>query len=118
MTSPSASKKRRNWILAGEIRLLLMASPMASAWGPEIRRMPIPPVPGGVAIAAMVSCAGMLLMLTPGRYYLAAASIRLVMTHCCAIDNTLLITQYKTSPDGKKAKKKVNTNGNAIMTLA
>jgi hypothetical protein len=51
-------------------------------------------------------------------YLVAPASIRLVMIYCCVIDNTLLTTQYKTSPEGKKAKKTEKTNGNAIMILA
>ena len=101
--------------------LLLMASPMARALSPDSRKMPIPPVPGGVAIAAMVSCGGMARMwrwLSPAAGYLAPASMRLVITHCCAMDSTLLTTQYNTSPAGKKAKNMVKTNGSAIIILA
>ena len=47
----------------------------------------------------------------------AARSIVRVMYHCCAIDNTLLTTQYNTNPEGKNAKKNRNTNGSAIITF-
>lgn len=68
-----------------------------------MRNTPIPPVPDGVAMATMVSGgAADIRGQTPG-YLVSPASMRLVITHCWAIDNTLLTTQYNTSPAGKKA---------------
>ena len=41
-----------------------------------------------------------------------------VIFHCCAIDSKLLTTQYKTSPEGKKAKNAVKIIGSICITFA
>ena len=74
--------------------------------------MPMPPRPGGVAAATMVSvrisdlrlAAAARSSASVGAPGAAAASMRRLMFHCCAIDSTVLVTQYSTSPAGKNAK--------------
>ena len=95
---------------------------------PEIRTTPIPPTPGGVAIAAITSLEYAFMwsetqtrygvMSTPKRYFLAAPSIMRVICHCWPIDSKLFTTQYKTSPAGKNRNIPVNTIGIIHMILA
>ena len=40
------------------------------------------------------------------------------MAHCCAIDKILLVSQYKTKPDGKKKNITLNTSGIIHINLA
>lgn len=63
-----------------------MAAAMEAEPGPESRSTPMPPRPGGVAMAAIVSLPGELMVQAP-------RSICRVMTHCCAIDSTLFTSQ-------------------------
>ena len=40
------------------------------------------------------------------------------MDHCCAMDNRLFVTQYSTSPDGKKKNMKAKLKGINHISLA
>ena len=52
-------------------------------------------------------------------YYLAGFFPNiLLICHCCAIDNRLFTTQYKTKPAGKKKNMTENTSGMYIITFA
>ena len=44
--------------------------------------------------------------------------MRVLMTHCCAIDNTLLVIQYNTKPEGKKKNMTLNASGMIHINLA
>src|SRR5262245_54944526 len=55
ITSPAASRKRASTALRGAGAALAIVAPTTAARDPEMRTMPMPPRPGGVAIAAMVS---------------------------------------------------------------
>src|SRR3954463_16285496 len=44
--------------------------------------------------------------------------MRLLITHCCAIDSTLFVTQYSTRPDGKKKNMTENASGMIHIILA
>src|SRR5438128_11912163 len=55
---PRASRKRANVAALGGGRLPMICSAMRVTSGPETRTMPMPPRPGGVATAAIVSRAG------------------------------------------------------------
>ena len=44
--------------------------------------------------------------------------MRVLITHCCAIDNTLLVIQYKTKPDGKKKNITLKAKGMIHINLA
>ena len=44
--------------------------------------------------------------------------MRVLMTHCCAIDNTLLVIQYNTKPAGKKKNMTLNASGMIHIILA
>jgi hypothetical protein len=68
----------------------------------------MPPRPGAVAIAAMMSLGGF-----GGR----PAIIRLIC-HCWAMDRVLLTTQYSTRPAGNHRNMKVKRMGIIIITLA
>jgi len=58
---------------------------------PEMRTMPTPPTPGGVAIAAMVSVATETTMEECD--YFPPRSTRRVITHCWAMERVLFTTQ-------------------------
>ena len=60
--------------------------------GPETRTTPMPPLPGAVAIAAIVSEAGPNVDHALAGLFLAWPMVRLIC-HCCAIDSTLLTSQ-------------------------
>ena len=51
-------------------------------------------------------------------FLLCVFPYRLVIQYCCAIDNRLLTTQYKTRPDGKKKKVMEKTMGKNIIIFA
>ena len=44
--------------------------------------------------------------------------MRVLITHCCAIDKMLLVIQYSTKPDGKKKNITLNTSGMIHIILA
>ena len=44
--------------------------------------------------------------------------MRRLMFHCCAIDSSVLVTQYNTRPDGKNAKVTDMTSGRIMNILA
>ncbi len=44
--------------------------------------------------------------------------MRVLMTHCWAIDSTLLVIQYSTSPEGKKKNITLNASGMNHIILA
>jgi len=69
------------------------AEPIARAFGPEIRTTAIAPTPGAVASAAIVSsCRGGTPLCPVGRYVAVDSRATIVlMRHCCAIDNTVLV---------------------------
>src|ERR1051325_6196023 len=56
---------------------------MAAAWGPDTRTMPMPPLPGGVAMAAMVSVRLICEISAPGR-----DSSHHTVTECAPRDGT------------------------------
>src|SRR4051812_41794843 len=101
-----------------------IATAISIAAGPDTRTMPIPPRPGGVATAAIVSDDGRMLDCSykgratddeskrlhttalPRYRRLAAASAvsrsnTRFMCHCWKICSELLTSQYSTSPAGK-----------------
>ena len=55
ITSPSSSRKRAKRAWRGSGNLPSSCSLICGTVGPDIRTMPTPPRPGGVATAAMVS---------------------------------------------------------------
>ncbi len=44
--------------------------------------------------------------------------MRVLMTHCCAIDKMLLVIQYSTKPDGKKKNITLKMSGMNHINLA
>ena len=44
--------------------------------------------------------------------------MRMLMSHCCAIDNTLLVIQYNTKPAGKKKNITLKASGMIHIILA
>ena len=44
--------------------------------------------------------------------------MRVLMSHCCAIDKTLLVIQYNTKPAGKKKNMTLNARGMIHIILA
>ena len=53
-----------------------------------------------------------------GKLNWGGTPMRVLMIHCCAIDNTLLVIQYKTRPDGKKKNITENAKGMNHINLA
>ena len=78
-----------------------MIAAISGAFGPERRTIPMPPRPGGVAAATMVSVRVMAARAAPRQRLRAlqpffaaiAAPMRRLMFHCCAIDSSVLVTQ-------------------------
>src|SRR5690606_10875295 len=91
--------------------------------GPETRTIPTPLLPGGVAIAQMVSLSACNDMTWPLGNQLAALasnsfSIERVMYHCWSMPSTLLVSQYSTRPAGNQRKNTVITTGMKRIILA
>ena len=61
----------------------------------------MPPRPGGVASAAIVSRVAVSRRPTSSVFCSAATS--LLMRHCCAIDSSVFVSQYSTRPAGNHA---------------
>ena len=82
-----------------------MIAASSGAFGPEMRTIPKPPRPGGVAAATMVSVRVMWAATKASAsavsrhaalqpfFAAIAAPMRRLMFHCCAIDRTVLVTQ-------------------------
>ena len=82
----------------------------------ETRTMPTAPRPGAVAMAAIGSFSEasivkdkgaarppcfVLGQLNFGKLNCGGTPMRLLISHCCAIDSTLFVIQYSTRPAGK-----------------
>ena len=114
---PRASRKRVNVARRAGGSSPRRTVPICGAFGPEMRTMPMPPRPGGVAAATMVSvrvmnrlCRSVRLLPRPAareaprpeagarhrqlaRLAAATASMRRLMFHCWAMESTVLVTQ-------------------------
>jgi hypothetical protein len=97
-----------------------MASAMERARGPLIRTIPTPPIPGGVAMAAMVSP---VVVISATRRVsaptLGGLQLQIARDLPLLRDREQVVDRpVEHQPDGKKAKNTVNTNGRLIMILA
>src|SRR5450830_2139211 len=52
-----------------------------------------------------------------GRWNFGGTPIRVLMSHCCAIDSTLLVIQYSTKPAGKKKNITLKASGMNHISL-
>src|SRR5687768_3349222 len=114
---------------------------MAATEGADTRTMPTAPRPGAVAMAAMGwSWRGSMAVLSNykgqgplqrpllspwrsrylnfGRLNSGGTPMRVLISHCCAIDSTLFVIQYSTRPDGKKKNITENASGMNHISLA
>ena len=113
IASPVASRKDASVAVRAAGVLPVMVRAMRRASGPATLTMPIPPRPGAVAMAAIVS--GRVAGLLMDQF---SRSICRVMTHCCDIDSRLFTSQYSTRPAGKNRKNTVKMIGMNCITFA
>ena len=83
ITEPSSSIKDENSACLGINDLLRSCLEISVTWAPEMRIIPTPPFPGGVAIAAMVSWFTDKL----SRFFYLLGNVGLLNDRQCVINN-------------------------------